>query len=95
MSPQVPIAGWLKTAVGASSWSGEIGLSLNTVSAKQCPSRIAAGVRLSRSVTSPTAQTCPTLVRDQASTRTAPFGAVATPAFSSPSPAVFGCRPVA
>ena len=53
--PTVPISGVENTAVGTSSWSTAVGLLPNTVSAKAWPSRMATGVRLTRSVTSPTA----------------------------------------
>jgi len=51
----LPIAGWVNTAVAINSWSTAVGLSLNTVSTKAMPSRIATGVSCTRSVTSPTA----------------------------------------
>ena len=48
-------AGWLNTAEGTQSWSARRGLLPKTVSANAWPSAIATGVRLMRSVTSPTA----------------------------------------
>jgi hypothetical protein len=53
--PTVPISGWENTAVGMSSWSTVVGRPPKTVSAKAWPSRMATGVRLTRSVTSPMA----------------------------------------
>ena len=55
----------------------------------------ATGVRLMRSVTSPTAQMDGTDVRLNSSTAMAPAALSATPTLSRPSPRVFGLRPVA
>ena len=56
---------------------------------------MATGVRLMRSVTSPTAQMLGAVVFDHSSTAMAPALSSCTPAFSSPMPAVLGARPVA
>ena len=93
--PTLASSGWQNTADGTSRWSGLRGLLPNSVSAKQWPSMMATGVRLMRSVTSPTAQMLGAVVFDHSSTAMAPALSSCTPAFSSPMPAVLGARPVA
>src|SRR5262245_27798777 len=93
--PTVASSGWQNTAEGTSRWSGLRFLLPNSVSAKQWPSMMATGVRLMRSVTSPTAQMLDAVDFDHSSTATAPALSSCTPTFSRPMPDVFGARPVA
>ena len=55
VKPTVAASGVLKTAEGTFSWLMSRGLLPKTVSAKALPSDMATGVRLIRSVQSPTA----------------------------------------
>ena len=93
--PTVPIGGWEKTAVATCSWSKLVGLSWKTVAANAAPSRMATGVRLMRSVTSPTAQMLSAVVFENSSTLTAPRSLSSTPDASRPRSRTWGSRPVA
>ncbi len=89
------ISGVENTAVGISVCSIMRGLPPNSVSAKACPSRMATGVRATRSVTSPTAKMLSTDDFEYSLTTTWPFQPSSTPTLSRPRPAVFGARPMA
>ena len=88
--PTLASSGWQNTADGTSRWSALRGLLPNSVSAKQWPSISATGVRLMRSVTSPTAQMLGAVVFDHSSTAMAPALSSCTPTFSRPMPAGVG-----
>mmetsp|Transcript_81341 Transcript_81341/g.228097 ORF Transcript_81341/g.228097 Transcript_81341/m.228097 type:complete len:255 (-) Transcript_81341:703-1467(-) len=94
--PQLPMGGWLKTALGTFSWSGFVGSSPNIVLAMAMPSINATGVNAMRSVTSPMAKMDSTFVLLYSSTRTLPLlSSNATPASSRPIAEELGFRPVA
>mmetsp|Transcript_76753 Transcript_76753/g.200027 ORF Transcript_76753/g.200027 Transcript_76753/m.200027 type:complete len:221 (+) Transcript_76753:241-903(+) len=97
VSPQLPIGGWLKTALGTPVWSGAAGSPPpNIVLAIAMPSISATGVKLIRSVTSPIAKMDSTFVLLNSSTRTFPLRlSSCTPTSSRPMSALFGFRPVA
>mmetsp|Transcript_19702 Transcript_19702/g.54108 ORF Transcript_19702/g.54108 Transcript_19702/m.54108 type:complete len:218 (+) Transcript_19702:201-854(+) len=94
--PQVPMGGWLKTALGTFSWSGSVSSPPNIVLAMAMPSMSATGVRLIRSVTSPMAKIESTAVLLYLSTKTLPLRSSSfTPTSSSPISEELGLRPVA